>query len=250
MKPKPSSAPSVPLAAKPVSAPPIPTATMGERPTMPPPSDPLASGEDIEELMRMANEEGEIDLNDDVMTALRSNDFTYNPDDDDEDGEGESNIILEKTQKNVAVLPDNLKRHEPSNEKEAIQSRWNFLISSLRPPISTILAHAVVQRFDRTEVSLLLSQAFEGLLSAEHEEYVTQEIRQMFHWSVNFHVSYRDEVDESTSLAAQAARAELERQQKRMAEFERNPLFMAVMQKFQPEPNSVRFSFNSDRKTS
>jgi hypothetical protein len=57
-------------------------------------------------------------------------------------------------------------------------------------------------------------------------------------------------VDESTSLAAQAARAELERQQKRMAEFERNPLFMAVMQKFQPEPNSVRFSFNSDRKTS
>ena len=217
---------------------------------MPPLDDPLVGGEDVEELMRMANEESEIDLNDDVMTALRSNDFTFNPDDEDEDGEGGSNIILEKTQKNVAVLSDNLKRHEPSNEKGAIQSRWNFLISSLRPPVSTILAHAIVQKFDRTEVSLLLSRAFEGLLSAEHEEYVTQEIRQMFHWSVHFHVSYGDEVDESTSLAAERARAELERQKKEMAEFERHPLFMAVMQKFQPEPKSVRFSFNNDRKTS
>ncbi len=208
---------------------------------------PEPSMDEIEEYMRMENAQEGVELNDDVMDALRASDFTYNPDDDDEDNDENPHIILEKSQKNVAVLADNHKRHEPSNEMEAILSRWQFLVSALKPPLSTILTHAVVLTFDRMLVSIQLSKAFEGLLSREHEECVTREIRQLFHWSVEWRVAYVENVDESSSIAAKQAADELARQKKARIEFEQHPLFKAVMQKFQPEPSSVRFSFNNDR---
>ena len=203
--------------------------------------------DEIEEYMRMENAQDDIELNDDVMNALRESDFTYNPDDEDEENDENPHIILEKSQKTVAVLSDNLKRHEPSNEREAVLSRWQFLVSALKPPLSTILMHAVVLTFDRVLVSIQLSKAFEGLLSREHEECVTREIRQLFHWSVEWRVAYVENVDDSSSIAAKQAADELERQRKARIAFEQHPLFKAAMQMFQPEPSSVRFSFNNDR---
>lgn len=205
------------------------------------------TSDDVDLSMRFSNVSDAVELNDDMIHALRASDFTCDPDADEEASEGEGAIILEKTQKNVAVLSDNLKRHEPACETGAVHQRWSTLVSGLKPPVSTILAHAVVQRFDSREVSILLSRAFEGLLSREHEACVTHEIRQIFGWGVNLSVSYGDAVDERTSIAAEEARAELDRQQRIRSALEQHPLFKAVMHVFQPEPRSVRFSFNNDR---
>jgi len=195
--------------------------------------------------------DSEEEISEDMMDAIRETDFSIDPDaedDDDEDeGGGGSAGIIARSQKNVAVLTDGLKRPPLLDGVAAQHSRWKFLVSCLKPPLLTMMEHAVVSEFTQHQLVLTMSEAFRGIFSKRFEEQLTSEIRQQFNWGVNLRVVFEANADESSTLAAEVARELLSREESEKDQLRNHPLFLAVLKNFQLEPSSAHFSFNSDR---
>ncbi len=195
--------------------------------------------------------EAEEEISDDMMAAIRETDFSIDPDadedsDEDDVGGGSTGIVV-RSQKNVAVLTDGLKRPPLLDGAAAQHARWKFLVSCLRPPLLTMAEHAVVREFTHTKLVLVMSEAFQGIFSKRFEAQLTSEIRQQFNWSVNLQVVFEANADESSTLAAEVARELLSREESEKEQLRNSSLFLAVLKQFQLEPSSAHFSFNSDR---
>lgn len=210
--------------------------------------DPLSDAE--ERLMEMYASE-DPDLSDDVMDAIRETDFSMNPDaeegDDDEEGGEVALRNVVKVQKKVEVLADGLKRPALSDGVEAMKLRWRSLVSSLKPPLLNIMEHAIVHEFLPQSVYITLSTAFEGIFTKQFEGVLTQQIRQQFGWQVNLRVVFEANADETATLAAEAARELMAREEAQKDELRNHPLFQAVLKTFHLEPEKAHITCNSDR---
>ena len=213
-----------------------------------PKGDPLMDAE--ERLLEMyASEEPE--LSGDVMDAIRETDFSMDPDAEEGDDEEEGGEIaprnVVKVQKNVEVLADGLKRPALSDGVEAMKLRWRSFVSSLRPPLLNIMEHAIVYEFSPQSVYIMLSTAFEGIFAKHFEGVLTQQIRQQFGWQVNLRVVFEANADETATLAAEAARELMAREEAQKDELRNHPLFQAVLETFHLEPERAHITCNSDR---
>ncbi len=212
------------------------------------------------------------ELDDEVINSLREMDYSFDPDmeddgkksDDefDEDGDEQASSHspqagkpqlptrnVNNSQKNLAVLDDNHKKTPLVDETNALKMRWKTLVENLKPPLSTMMAHAIVKKFDRNELEIELNDVFKALFTRAHEAALTREIRQIYGWNVRLKVAFSENADDQASLAAESARAEIKREEAEKQALWNHPLFQAVINSFQLqlEPDKVQFTFNSDR---
>ncbi len=133
------------------------------------------------------------------------------------------------------------------NSELSTMQRWKHLISQLHEPLSTILSRGRVDSFARGSVQVTLPTVYRMLITNRHEEEVDRLLFREVAPGCRLLVRYDEIGDESETLAAQEAQAQLAAQEKEYERVRHHPLMQKALEVFHIEPEGIRFTINEDR---